>query len=345
MTAPELTSQYLAMVLQRGWELTATRIEARNRWFTGKSIARCDIAGKSWGLIGAPGWAALRTGIGATFQEQLDRAGCSGIPSIRRTLSGDLLHRADDRVWSLTEWMDGAPEYEQGNWTDGMLQQLGRAIGELHRRGEALVASGARPPAVPARFWAGDWLPFGDWAAERWRTLNADPEVRGAPELEPLRESIALGFDALPRLPRPSVRRLTLTHDDLWTEHVLFSPPGRLTGIIDLEGLDVGDAVGDLAALLSDFAILDPERCAAVVRGYGAEVGVSKEDLAAALAVVIRHHLLTLITRIQLWCEKPDRRHDLINPVGYWLDSLRHAVGLNSEVWASDVLQRARDSR
>lgn len=84
----------------------------------------------------------------------------------------------------------------------------------------------------------------------------------------------------------------SVAHEDLYTEPVLFTPDGRLSAIIDLDGLDIGDGHGDLSALISDFANLEPELCAHVVRGYRTECEASGEDLLAAHATTIRRHLL-----------------------------------------------------
>src|SRR5581483_12253977 len=128
---------------------------AGDRWFTGKTVARCEASGRTWALIGAPAWSVERSGTGARFQEQLHRAGFRAIPAVERTVAGDLLHSSGDRVWALSEWMEGTPEFEQQRWTPGMLQQLGRVVGELHRRGQALVPGGTRPEQAPVRFWTG----------------------------------------------------------------------------------------------------------------------------------------------------------------------------------------------
>jgi aminoglycoside phosphotransferase (APT) family kinase protein len=171
------------------------------------------------------------------------------------------------------------------------------------------------------------------------------PDLRAimeSAELEPLRTSIALGLDALPSLGAPRIRNLTIAHDDLWTEHVLFSQHGRLAAIIDLDGLDVGDGHGDLSALLSDFANLEPERCVHVVRGYRSEVDISSEDLVAACATTIRHHLLALMDRIRLWQGRRDRRADLISPTRYWQRSIGTAVELDTVRWVSAILEAAR---
>jgi Ser/Thr protein kinase RdoA (MazF antagonist) len=326
---------------RRGWGLVPDAIsEAGQRWFTGKVIVRCDATEGPWCLAGSPDAFQERVSTGSAFQERLHAAGCAAISTIRRTLQGELLHRDGGRVWCLTGWVEGAPERQQGRWTGLMLEQLGMAVGEIHRRGRVLVPDGAGPEHVPEQFWAGDWSGFAGLAGERWLALRADAEVMAASELASLRECIELSLETLPGLASARVRHVTVTHDDLWTEHVHFGSTGRLTGIIDLDGLDVGDAVGDLAALLSDLADLRPGRCADVLRGYRTECPVSEDDLKAALATVIRHHLLTLLERIRLWRERPERRHDLISSVGYWLELLRSAVQLDSRVWTGALLEQ-----
>jgi len=273
----------------------------------------------------------------ANFHARLQEAGCRVLPTIRATRTGEFLHHDGIRVWTLTSWEEGAPEHEHATWTGSMLEQLGRSVGELHRLGRRVVHEGPVPQCPPTN-WAGDWTEFDRWAVRRWDMLMSDSEVATAPELEPLRRCIALGLDALASLGTPRIRNLTIAHDDLWTEHVLFSKDGQLAAIIDLDGLDAGDGHGDLTALLSDFANLEPLLCAHVVQGYRSEIAISSEDLVAARATAIRHHLLVLMERIRLWQDRPDRRADLILPTAYWQRSIRTAVALNTDSWVSAIL-------
>lgn len=311
------------------------------RWWTGKAVARVEVQGRSWCLAGSPAEEETRIRTGAAYQERLVEAGFAAIPEIRRTLTGDLIWSGGDRAWVLTGWVEGRPVLDQSRWTPQMLEQLGRAVGELHRLGRELIRPGAHPILAPAQYWAGDWRRFDAWARMRWNELMADGEVAAAPDLAPLRDVISAGVAALPDLPAPLVRRPTVVHGDLWTEHVLFTSGGRLSGFIDLDGLDVGDGVGELAALLSDFAQLDPDRCARVVGGYGLRCHVAGDDLDAAFATVIRHHVLALVERIARWSREPGRRADIVGPTNYWVESLHHAIATDRREWVSAVISRS----
>jgi Ser/Thr protein kinase RdoA (MazF antagonist) len=329
----------LGLILEAGWGIVPRAVHTVHaRWFTGKVLARCDADDGSWCLAGSPAADGRRVAISANFHARLQEASCRVLSTIRATRAGDFLHQDGTHVWTLTSWEEGTPEHEHAIWTGSMLEQLGRAVGELHRLGRRFVPEGAvlqRPPTN----WAGDWTGFDQWAARRWDTLMSDSEVTTAPDLEPLRSCIAIGLDVLPTLGAPRIRNLTIAHDDLWTEHVLFSRDGQLAAIIDLDGLDIGDGHGDLSALLSDFANLEPERCAQVIHGYSSEIDLSDEDLAAARATTIRHHLLVLMERIRLWQVRHDRRADLISPTRYWQRSIRTAAALNADSWVSAVLK------
>src|SRR5215472_9838328 len=343
MTAAERLPIDVAALLMAGWGLHTDAVHpVRPRWFTGKVLIRCDTPEGSWCLAGGPAAYRSRVARAASYQARLMQVGCRVIPAIRAVLDGELLREDGAHVWTLMRWMDGAPEHDQSRWTGAMLEQLGRAVGQIHRLGRQVLTVGAAPQLVPDQFWAADWHGFDEWARARWELLLDDTEVSGAAQLEPLRDAIRFGFEALPALGTPRVRNLTVAHDDLWTEHVLFTPEGRLSAIIDLDGLDAGDGHGDFAALISDFANLDQGLCDHVVRGYRSECEVSAGDLVAARATAIRHHLLTLIERIRLWQERPERREDLISPLGYWLRSIRAAVELDPDRWAAAILEAAR---
>ena len=338
MSQVEAALPNLAAILEAGWGTTPKVVRTVHaRWFTGKVLARCDADDGSWCLAGSPAADGRRVATSANFHARLQEAGCRVLPTIRATRAGEFLHQDDTRVWTLTSWEEGAPEHEHAIWTGSMLEQLGRAVGELHRLGWRVVPEGAVPRCPPTN-WAGDWTGFDQWAVRRWDTLMSDSEVTTAPELEPLRRCIAVALDALASLGTPRIRNLTIAHDDLWTEHVLFSQDGRLVAIIDLDGLDAGDGHGDLSALLSDFANLEPDLCAHVVRGYRSEIDISSEDLVAARATTIRHHALVLMERIRLWQDRPDRRADLIPPTRCWQRSIRTAVDLNADSWVSAIL-------
>lgn len=337
MSRPSAPAPDLASILRGGWGIVAAIDPLERRWFSGKVLARCETVDGAWCLAGAPGGSAERVHAGARLQARLVAGGCRVIPEIRPTLAGDVVYQAAGRAWTLAGWVDGAPVYEQGEWTGPMLEQLGRAAGELHRIGRDLVGPGSAPAQAPDQYWTCDWSRFDDWARRRWRELLADPEVRGSQQLSAVREVIVPGVDALRSLGPTRLRALTVTHGDLWVEHVLFDAD-RLTAIIDLDGLRAGDGHGDLAALLSDFADLAPGRCAWVVRGYRAERAVTDQDFAAIPATVIRQHLLTLLERIRRWQELPGRRDDLIRPTAFWRRSLLAALDLDPGGWASAVI-------
>jgi Ser/Thr protein kinase RdoA (MazF antagonist) len=329
--------------LRAGWQVDPSAVHpVHARWFTGKVLVRCDTSEGAWCLAGSPVAYRDRVATGAGHQARLIEAGCSVIPAIRATVNGCLVHEEAGHVWTLTRWIDGSLEDDHKLWNASMLEDLGGAVGELHRLGRQVLAEGAAAQPVPEQVWACDWRGFDRWAEARWDRLMGDAEVAGALELDPLRDAIRLGLDALPTLQAPLVRNLTVAHDDLWTEHVLFDAGGRLAAIIDLDGLDAGDGHGDFAALLSDFANLEPRRCGHVVRGYRTQCEVSADDLAAARTTTIRHHLLTLMERIRLWQEHHDRREDLISPTRYWQRSIRTAVELDTEHWVAATLEAAQ---
>src|SRR5262249_62374571 len=59
----------------------------------------------------------------------------------------------------------------------------------------------------------------------------------------------------------------TLTHGDLWPDHVRFGD-AEVSGLLDLDTLALRPPLGDLAALCADFALWDLGRCRAVIQGY-----------------------------------------------------------------------------
>jgi hypothetical protein len=94
-------------------------------------------------------------------------------------------------------------------------------------------------------------------------------------------------------------------------------------------------------ALLSDFAQMDPDRCAHVVGGYRSRCRVTADDLEGAFATVVRHHVLTLLERIGRWAEQPGRRAQIVGPTTYWVQSLHHTSATDRREWVSAVLSRS----
>jgi Ser/Thr protein kinase RdoA (MazF antagonist) len=137
--------------------------------------------------------------------------------------------------------------------------------------------------------------------------------------------------------PPPDTGPVTLTHGDLWTDHVRFDG-ARVSALLDLDTLGLRPPIGDLAALCSDFAEWDLARCAAVIDGYRRHGTVSRDMLEALPRLAALRTLGVLRDRLRAWLDPA--RHDLPEaslggPVTYGSARLRTLEKLDLAAFAS----------
>lgn len=334
------TISTLTEVLAAGWHSQFITVnEIHDLWFTGKLVAQVETTEGIRRLARYP--KVDRRGLvrALGYQESLHRAGCL-LPNVYPARGGLVFDDEEGGVWSVTDWAWGCSRDDTATWSTDMFEQLGAAVGDLHRFGRIQLPHGATPKTPPEQYWTSDWRGFEEWAKRSWSELMEDSEVRTATALAELKQTVDDGLTSVSGLREIPTTSPTVTHDDLWTEHTLWEED-ELTAIIDLDGLDAGAAAGDVAALLSDFADMEPRRCGPVVRGYRALAELSRDELAAMPHLVFRHHLLVLIERVRQWRDRPSRRDNLLNPLNFWLRSVRRVGALEVDRWARAIEREA----
>lgn len=335
------TVSILTQALAAGWHTQLIAVsEIHDLWFTGKLVAQVETNEGIRRLARYPQVDRPRLVKSLGFQESMYRAGCRRLPNAYPARGGLVYDDEGGGAWSLTDWAWGYSRDDNATWSTAMFEQLGAAVGDLHSFGRIQLPQGAAPKAPPEQYWTSDWRGFEEWAKRSWNELTEDSEVRTASALVELRRAVDDGLTSLSGLHQVPITSPTVTHDDLWTEHILWEED-ELTAIIDLDGLDAGAAAGDVAALLSDFADMEPGRCGAVVRGYREFAELSRDEVAAMPHLVFRHHLLVLIERVRQWRDRPSHRDDLLNPLTFWLGSVRRVGALKVNHWAQAVEREA----
>jgi Ser/Thr protein kinase RdoA (MazF antagonist) len=335
------TVSTLTEVLAAGWHLQLINVnEVHDLWFTGKLVAQVETNEGTRRLARYPQVDRRSLVRALGYQESIHGAGCGRVPNVYPARGGLIFEDEGAGAWSVTDWALGSARDDTANWSTNMFEQLGAAVGDLHRFGRTQLPHGAAPKTPPEQYWTSDWRGFEEWARRSWSELTEDSDIRTATALAELRRAVDDGLTRMSGLLEIPATSPTVTHDDLWTEHILWEGD-ELTGIIDLDGLDAGAAAGDVAALLSDFADMEPRRCGAVVRGYRALAELSRDEVAAMPHLVFRHHLLVLIERVRQWRDRPSRRDNLLNPLTFWLGSVRRVGALEIDHWTRAVEREA----
>lgn len=249
----------------------------------------------------------------------LDRAGFSLFPRFISTDAGDLAVLHGRRWFDLSVWPPGAPVRPE-SLSDAQLVNLARAIGRLHAAGE-----GAPGPAVRT-----DWLTATQASTQR---LAWDPIARGkdawqkpenlagyylgpasadlrVPSSETGREILDLARRTLARVGPAPLQALarqppTLTHGDLWFDHVRFDGD-TVTALLDLDTLGLRPPGGDVAALAADFALGDARRVELVIEAYRGERSLPPAAAAELPDLAALRALGVIRARWSRWLDQSD---------------------------------------
>lgn len=343
-----------AVLLREAWRLHASPAEwVVESSFTGKALAYLQSDDGPVCLSRLPDKASPRW-IEAVQDAvaYLERNGFNLFPRFIPTESGDTAVHYGGRWYDLTAIAPGHPVSPEA-LTSPELEHLARAIGRLHRSGD-----GARGPAV--RF---DWLGPGQARVQR---LAWDPVARGKnawqkPEnltaffgpldldAEPLtgndtaREIVGLARETLAWLGDDPLAALaaapqTLTHGDLWAEHVHFVED-EVGALLDLDTLALRPPGGDVAALCADFGLWDLDRGRTILAAYRQERSNTPEAVAELPNLGALRTLGVLRSRLSAWLEaaQAGTTSDILGgPVPYWLGQLRTLATIHQN-WSEAV--------
>jgi Ser/Thr protein kinase RdoA (MazF antagonist) len=268
------------------------------------------------------------------------------IPRFLETESGETVVRHGGFWFDLTPWASGEV-VEVDSLTADQLANLGGAIADLH-----LAGTGA--PGPPVRF---------DWLTKRLALIYRlawDPVPRGKDPWQRV-ENLAAFFDAV-EIPSQGVRvadevrqvvdvattalrwfqregsianlasgPTTLTHGDLWPDHIRFSG-AEVAALLDPDTLALRSPVGDVAALCADFGLWDPGRCDAILASYRSRWPLANEVVAEIPCLGALRTLGVLRQRISAWLDAVHQgRFDasLVGPIPSWCAQLQTITTLD----------------
>ena len=231
--------------------------------------------GQVWRLETARGAFAVKETLAPLDEAEVARAtafaeaaAAAGVPTPAavRTVDGALLQPVPGATVRVFAWCDLGPRDRGAD-----PEAVGRLLALLHA-----VRHDAGAPLDP---WYAE--PVG---ADRWRELTAEVAARGGPYAAELRrlcdELVAL--DALVEPPRT----LATCHRDLWAENLRRVAGGGLC-VIDWDDCGLADPSYELAAVLWEFALGDPERARRLHGAYVAAGGPGRVERRADFSMLI----------------------------------------------------------
>jgi Ser/Thr protein kinase RdoA (MazF antagonist) len=203
---------------------------------------------------------------GVAFQEAAQRASVPA-PKVRRTTTRDLLADVGGLRVFVQEWADLEPPA-----LDLDPVGIGGLVARLH--------------LVPFRGSVGvdDWYtaPVG---ARRWTELVAELRARRAPFAEHI-ETLMPEIRELEALLGGPPRTLRTCHRDLWADNVRRTPDGGLC-VFDFDNAGLADPSQELAAMLVEYAGMDPTRANTIRAAYAGAGGPGRVTGPADFAMAI----------------------------------------------------------
>lgn len=187
------------------------------------------------------------------------------------TLNGATFIQRDGRLWDLTPWLPGAPDYEQSPSAE-KLQAAMVALARFHVAVGDIPASTqlAPAPAILQRL-----KRLREFQSGGISTLARAIDENEHAELAPLARRFAA---ELPRAMPLAIDRLAPLADtplllqvcirDVWSDNVLFTRD-TVTGLVDFGAVDIDAPVTDIARLLGSL-VRDPSDWKAGLVAYSA---------------------------------------------------------------------------
>ena len=239
---------------------------------------------------------------GSRFQEAAGEAGVP-VPSVVRTVGGDLFASVGDTRVRVNGWVDLEPP-------DIRLDPaaVGQLVGRLHR--------------VP---FAGS-IPLDPWYASpvgerRWRARLAALHAARAPFADDL-EGLLPEMLAVESLIDDGPGTLRTCHRDLWADNVRRTGDGGLC-VFDFDNAGLADPSRELAAVLVEYAGHDAARARRLRDAYEDAGGPGRVEAPRDFSMVIAqlHHI----------ADEACRR---------WLASSDDEARADNEAWAREYLDR-----
>ena len=329
-----------AVLLREAWEIDAPPAAwVTNGSYLGKVFARLAAVDgplylRRYPLGTSPQWlAAVHKAI-----DDLIRRGFELIPAFIPTPRGDTLVRHVGYYYDLSPWAPGESVSIEALRHD-RLASLGAAVAGLHLAGDGASGPPVRldwlsPRHGTVQKLAWDSVPRGkdpwlhsDNLEAFFRPLAGNDSIERNPKAKAVVSAALAALQWIDRVGPPPAdgSSSTLTHGDLWIDHVRFNG-SRVSALLDLDTLGQRPPTGDLAALCADFARWDLARCAALLDGYRQFRPIGADTLGAIPRLAARRTLGVLRERFRSWLESGEGgRSDVAlgGPVPDWCEQLR----------------------
>jgi homoserine kinase type II len=246
---------YEPMLDRLQWERAPAGFSGAEVW-KGSDGGEPIVAFKQW----PAGFSARRLADIHRWMSQAKQL--SFVPAVLNAMNGETIVVEDDRLWDLTRWMTGTP-LERPSVRE--IETACAAVAKLHvmwrtdRPPEA--CRGIRNRLRLLREWISSPSPVDPSLLPELKSL-----VRRAigiiGQTAPLTIEELSSWEDFPLAVQPCVR-------DLRGEHVLFAG-NRVTGIVDYGAMAEDNPAVDLARLLGDYCLGDPQLFAAGLASYRA---------------------------------------------------------------------------
>jgi Ser/Thr protein kinase RdoA (MazF antagonist) len=186
-------------------------------------------------------------------QDHWLKAGCTVIPRLLHTHTGDSWVAWNGRFWELSTWMPGAADYWSKPWPAKLTAALG-ALAQIHLAACSLPGQASRtgvPTSVRERLELMNQIGAKDAAA----LASAVRRQAGSP-LAPLASEILSLYQQFQATVARKLHAASQTHvhqqvvlRDVWHDHVLFQGD-QVSGIVDFGAMRVDSVAVDISRLL-----------------------------------------------------------------------------------------------
>lgn len=283
------------MDLLRRWGVPADALQHRTERGTNNTTLFISLDDARWVLRVSQNLTAAQVAAEQRLLDRLRRAGLPfGVPEPVPALDGRTVIETPDGPATLSRWLSGVrPDLAD----PVMLARAGEALGQLD-----VALRGVPPRDAPHDWRRADPLEVHP-AVPDVLDLWADLDAAGVPTA-PLREAaeqVTRWFDSA-RGTLPS----QVVHGDFAASNMLVDPEsGQVTAVLDFEIAGTDFRAQDLIAALMQTEALDgpdwERRVAALISGYGRQVTLTEDEVAAVAPLLLWRAVGTVLWRAGRW--------------------------------------------
>ena len=259
--------------------------------------------------------------------EAVQLARAAGVPTAEVLYAG-VSATLGGRPMAIVRYIPGIDAEEALPGLDGpqrasLFSDFGAAVGRLHRIGLPHFTERIGAPEAAV----GDWATVVRRAAERYADWNREVGVLAEPEIDAVRDRLALGAEDVAAVVSPA-----LTHKDLYLANVLVNA-GRFAALIDFELAKGYDPLHDFVKLGMFVFELWPESVGPFMAGYRRGAGRPPEVKGRLVVCLALEHFVLLPNWVQFGEERLVRdsrdrlRNWLVGSYPWWVERIVEALG------------------